>query len=354
MLIGKSLSEQKEIILKFFYEKRKLNKPFKLIYKSVKNIFKDSSLSDSYIQDFINKTFINIEEMFHYSTFNEFHNGTKFDIEEEDFGTFTLIKIKEQVDKLIWNNINLDDLTEKQKKDMVNKINNYIPIPLERWNTVIPIPEKEIRRCSKCGKEVFLGFFVERKQLFRSKTKKWCFSCYNKLKFSAGKLELKEVIITGEKDDSTLGNNITMPSTLPNRVQIPKEDVILEPYTKLSDIGEKWVDCIHINILKSVNNHYACKHINNKSKICNDKDCPIKMILEISDLSTEKDVSKDVELRIWLDRDSKPFLDMTAECFDCGRNIGFKNIPSEICYECSIYDIEKTKNYFKTIKRDEK
>ena len=58
----------------------------------------------------------------------------------------------------------------------------------------------EKKTCSKCGKEVFLGLYVRRKRLFRKKYKKWCFSCHNKLRFSAGKLELKEMVITGAKD----------------------------------------------------------------------------------------------------------------------------------------------------------
>ena len=126
LLIGKSLSEQKEIILKFFYENRNLNKLFKLFYKSTKNIFENSSLSDSYIQYFINKTFINREEMFYYSTFNEFNNGTKFNIDKEEFETFTSIKkIIEHIDKLIWNDEDPNDLTEKQKDLMIKN---------EKWN----------------------------------------------------------------------------------------------------------------------------------------------------------------------------------------------------------------------------
>ena len=216
------------------------------------------------------------------------------------------------------------------------------------------------KRCSKCGKEVFLGFYVERKQLLRSKTKKWCFSCYNKLKFSAGKLELKEVIITGEKDDSTLGDNIIMSSTPPNRVHVPKEDVICEPYTKLSDINDKdfnipieMASDIHldskIEILSIEKSNIYTGQIKNK------KDSESKLsTFKIVDYITGKDINKDAELQISLDKDSKPLKEMKSECFECSYNIGFKNIPSEICYECSIYDIEKPGNKFKSIKRGDK
>ena len=156
-------------------------------------------------------------------------------------------------------------------------------IKQEKWKKEnIKTPEEK-KRCSKCGREVCMPFYVERKRLFRSKTKKWCFSCYNKLKSGVGKLELTEVVITSAKDDSTLGgmfigDNVMMPSISTRRFTVPEEDNgIPDFYAKLGYVREKWVDCSHINILKSINNCYACKHIDNKSKTCNDKDCPIKM-----------------------------------------------------------------------------
>lgn len=88
---------------------------------------------------------------------------------------------------------------------------------------------EEKKRCSKCGKEVSVGCYIERKRLFRSKTKKWCFSCYNKLKFSVGKVELKEVVIIGGGNDSTLEET--------HRVPVPEDDGIIS-FTKLSDITD--------------------------------------------------------------------------------------------------------------------
>lgn len=98
------------------------------------------------------------------------------------------------------------------------------------------------KRCSKCGKEVVLGFYIERKRLFSSKTKKWCFSCYNKLKSGAGKLELKEVKITHHPDYNIPIKLLDALDNLPaGRVPIPKEDYSPE-FTKIDDIIEKWDD----------------------------------------------------------------------------------------------------------------
>lgn len=116
LLIGKLLVEQKEIIIKFFYDNRELNKHFNRFYKSIKSIFENSSLNDYYIQEFIDKTFINPELIHYYSTLNEIHSGTKYDMIEEEFKTYTAIKMKEHVDEIIWNNEDLDDFTEKKKK----------------------------------------------------------------------------------------------------------------------------------------------------------------------------------------------------------------------------------------------
>ncbi len=38
--------------------------------------------------------------------------------------------------------------------------------------------------------------------------------------------------------------------------------------------------------------------------------------------------------------------EMKKECFYCGKNFGFKNIPSELCLKCSVYDNTNNKNYF--------
>lgn len=102
LLINKSLSEQKEIITNFFYENRKVNRFFIRIYKSTKNIFEDSSLDDSYIQKFINKTFINLGAI----DFSDWNTG--YNIEN--------IKISIWTPKIL----DLDDLTEKQK-DLIIK-----------------------------------------------------------------------------------------------------------------------------------------------------------------------------------------------------------------------------------------
>lgn len=66
LLIGKSISEQKEIVVNFFYENRKKSKYFKRYYKSTKYLFEKSSLDDLIIQEFIEKTFINPEIMTSY------------------------------------------------------------------------------------------------------------------------------------------------------------------------------------------------------------------------------------------------------------------------------------------------
>lgn len=50
---------------------------------------------------------------------------------------------------------------------------------------------------------------------------------------------LIKTVITDEKNNSTFSDNIAMPSPLPTRLQIPKEDAILGPYTDLDDI-EDW------------------------------------------------------------------------------------------------------------------
>jgi len=222
---------------------------------------------------------------------------------------------------------------------------------------------KEVKNkmyCSKCGKEVFMGLYVERKRLFRSKTKKWCFSCYNKLKI--GELEFKEVAITGAKNDSTMGdmlvgNNIIMPSTPPNRLQIPKEDVIFESYTKLSGISDnnnKKDFNIPIEMASDIHTDSKIEILSIKKSniytgmIKKKKDSKLKLsTFKIIDLSTGKDISKDVQLEIYPDKESKSLREMRTECFDCGNNIGFKNIPSELCLECSVYDIEKTDNKYK-------
>lgn len=37
-----------------------------------------------------------------------------------------------------------------------------------------------------------------------------------------------------------------------------------------------WVKCSYVNILKLFNN-VACEHPDNKTQICNEKSCPIKV-----------------------------------------------------------------------------
>ena len=301
---------------------------------------------------------------------------------------------------------NIDNLAEEQKDSLI-KNKDFSVIPFEKWN--IPIPEINIKRCSKCGCGLFIGFYVTRKILFR-KSKKYCYNCYNKLKF-VKKLEIKDNSISGKM---AIGNNIHLLSS-PNSLQIPKENVILKSYTKLDVISdndyipikkvsdtqlysndnlssiwshiEKFIKKLELSTFKIINistgkdisndleleisdKEDDCEFCGNKYykkvempdigcvNMCNgcyesymdcencneidrDLNIPIKMASHIYDDSNVEILS------IKNKKDSKPFKEMKSECFDCGRNIGFKNIPSEICYECSIYDIEKLDNKFK-------
>lgn len=151
--------------------------------------------------------------------------------------------------------------------------------------------EKKV--CSKCGNEVIMPLYVERKRLFRKKTKKWCFSCYNKLRFSAGKLELKEVVITGAKlsdNDKDLNipiemaPNIHLDSNIKNKEDSePKLTTfgIIDSSTG-KDISKdmeiqihadnKEDDCTYLD-----KKYYTCSHVENIRKLCNSYNCPIKL-----------------------------------------------------------------------------
>ena len=87
LLIGKEFSEQKDIVIKFFFENREKDEHFKRMYEPTKLLFEESSLSDFTIQEFIEKTFINPEIMISYPI---------WEIIEEEF----------------------DDLTERQKETL--------------------------------------------------------------------------------------------------------------------------------------------------------------------------------------------------------------------------------------------
>ena len=63
LIIGKSLAEQKEIIINFLNDNKKEFKPFKGFYKLAKKIFNSKSLSDKLIQEIINNTFILLVKM---------------------------------------------------------------------------------------------------------------------------------------------------------------------------------------------------------------------------------------------------------------------------------------------------
>ena len=89
LLIGKPISEQKKIIITFFYDNRKVNKHFKAYYKSSKDLFENSSLNDFILQEFINKTFITLEIMDFYTTINFYDWITKRNIKEIKLSIWT-------------------------------------------------------------------------------------------------------------------------------------------------------------------------------------------------------------------------------------------------------------------------
>lgn len=100
LLIGKSISEQKEIIVNFFYENRKKNKHFKKFYKTFKDMFESLSDDNPILKEFIEKTFVNPEWMISYPIL-ELHRGTDWDIGDDEFIDFTNKKEKEN-DKIDW------------------------------------------------------------------------------------------------------------------------------------------------------------------------------------------------------------------------------------------------------------
>ena len=108
LLRNKSLNEQKEIIIKFFYENRKISKHFKRFYKATKDIFKKSSLSDFLIQKFINDTFIIPKIMDFYSTYEFQIENTQNDsnclIEEFDIWKIDPNEYKNLFNEKIENN----------------------------------------------------------------------------------------------------------------------------------------------------------------------------------------------------------------------------------------------------------
>ena len=63
LLIGESLNDQKEIIIKFLFKNREISRHINKMYKKVKGLFERNLLNDFMIQEFINKTFIDFEEM---------------------------------------------------------------------------------------------------------------------------------------------------------------------------------------------------------------------------------------------------------------------------------------------------
>ena len=69
LLIGKSLIEQKEIIINFLFKNKEINKHFKCLYKAMKGIFEKNSLSDFIIQEIINKTLKTLHKFSHFLIF---------------------------------------------------------------------------------------------------------------------------------------------------------------------------------------------------------------------------------------------------------------------------------------------
>lgn len=118
LLINKSISEQKEIIVYFFYKNRKKSKHFKKFYKTFKEMFENLSDDNPILKKFIEKTFINPELMISYPFFEldldipgryswdanyeiEMHTGQDWDVGDDVFIDFTDKKEKEN-DKIDW------------------------------------------------------------------------------------------------------------------------------------------------------------------------------------------------------------------------------------------------------------
>ena len=110
LLIGKSISEQKEIIVNFFYENRKKSKHFKIFHKAFKDIFESLSDDNPILKEFIEKTFKNpeffvpgLDDLYSWDQNYkiEIHRGRNWDIGDVEFIDFTDKKEKES-DKIDW------------------------------------------------------------------------------------------------------------------------------------------------------------------------------------------------------------------------------------------------------------
>jgi len=96
LLTNKPVSEQKEIVIDFFNKHKEKSKHFEYFYKSAKFIFKETTLNDFIIQEFIDKSFINPGIIDFYSTIErefevpqytqmQLHTGETWDIDDSVF-----------------------------------------------------------------------------------------------------------------------------------------------------------------------------------------------------------------------------------------------------------------------------
>lgn len=111
LLIGKSISEQKEIIVNFFYENRKKSKHFKIFYKTFKDMFESLSDDNPILKEFIEKTFINpeffvpgLDDLYSWVPLEEFeiHTGRNWDIGDDEFIVDFTDKKEKENDKIDW------------------------------------------------------------------------------------------------------------------------------------------------------------------------------------------------------------------------------------------------------------